>query len=262
MQLNFGVNGNIEQVRGQVSDSSWMADLQGDRAVFNSRTNPAPFAGAYTLAIPGRVGDPSSPEGDGIGTLKIDGNGVATFAGSLADGTRITQRIPLSRQGEWPVYVPLYVGKGSLLSWVTVTNGAADDLSGLMSWTKPAMTASKYYRDGFTNDTMAFGSRYVAPSPGRRVLDLSQANLLFSKGNLGEDFVNQLMLDVNNRFSNLSSNRLTLTVTLPAGLVTGTVTAPPTGQSLRFSGVVLQRQKTALGFLLGTNRSSQVVLFE
>jgi hypothetical protein len=89
-----------------------------------------------------------------------------------------------------------------------------------------------------------------------------EGNLLFSKGNLDPDFVNRVALSPLNKFFNLSSNKLTLTLTTSSGLFAGTVNDPTSGKSLKFNGVVLQKQNGALGFLLGTNRSSQVVLFE
>jgi hypothetical protein len=218
------------------------------------------------MAIPGRLGDVLSPEGDSVGTLKVDSNGVATFAGTLADGTKVTQRSTLSRRGEWPLYLSLYTGKGSLLSWLAVTNRAPDevreDISGLVSWIKITQPTSKVYPGGFTNETVALGSRYTAPTPGQRVLDLAEGNLLFSKGNLDWDFVNRVALGMDNRFTNLSTNKLLLTLTSSSGLMAGTVTDPTSGKSLKFNGVVLTKQSTALGFLIGTNRSSQVVLFK
>jgi len=261
LRLNLGVGRNPDQLRGQISDGIWFADVQADRSVFHSVTNPAPFAGAYTLAIPGRLGNPLSPEGDGVGTLKVDGSGIATFAGALADGTKLTQRVPLSRRGEWPLYLSLYTGKGSLLSWLTITNRPSDDITGLMSWIKTSQSTSKFYPGGFTNETVALGSRYTPPGAGQRALNLTEGNLLFSKGNLDPDFVNRVALSENNRFSNLSQNKLTLTLTASSGLLKGTATDPATGKSYSLTSVVLQKQNTALGFLLGTNRSSQVVLF-
>jgi len=66
----------------------WEAQLLGDRAVFNSKTNPAPYAGIYTLVVPGQIDPADGPEGDGVGTLKVDSNGVASLAGTLADGDK------------------------------------------------------------------------------------------------------------------------------------------------------------------------------
>jgi hypothetical protein len=262
MQVNFGAGRMPEGISGQISDGAWLAELQGDRAVYHSRTNPAPFAGAYTVAIPGSTGDPFSPAGDGIGTLKIDGGGLGTFTGVLADGTKVAQRVPLSKAGNWPLYGSLYTGKGSLLSWMTITNRLGDDLTGIVSWIKPGIQTAKYYPVGFTNEVLATGSSYAPPVPGHRALDLTAANIVFSRGNLRDDFVNQVALDANNKFSNLSTNKLTLALAPTTGLLTGTVIDPSTGQLLKFSSVLLQKQVMGRGFLLGTNRSSQVVLFQ
>jgi hypothetical protein len=170
LQFELGPKGEFERMSGQLSDGTWFADLNGDRAVFNSLTNPAPFAGTYTLAMPGRLGDSQCPEGDGSGTLKVDGSGIATFAGTLADGTKVAQRVPLSRRGEWPLYVGIYSGKGSVLSWLSVANRAFDDITGLMSWIKIPQSTAKYYPGGFALETAALGSRYTPPPAGQRVL--------------------------------------------------------------------------------------------
>jgi hypothetical protein len=262
LQFEVGGNDGFARLRGQLSDGTWFADLSGDRAVFNSSTNPAPFAGFYTLAIPGRLGDPLSAEGDGCGTAKVDANGLATFAGTLADGTKATQRVPLSARGEWPFYLSLYSGKGFALSWLTVTNRVSDDITGLMNWTKTPQNAAKYYPEGFSIETIVLGSRYTPPAAGQRVLDLLEGNLLFTKGNLDPDFVNRVALNALNKFSNLSSNKLSLTLATSSGLLSGTVTDPASGKALKFSGAVIQKQNGAFGFLLGTNRSSEVVLFQ
>ena len=48
--------------------------------------------------------------------------GTITLAGSLADGTAISQSSVVSQDGYWPLYVNLYGGKGSLWGWNYFTN--------------------------------------------------------------------------------------------------------------------------------------------
>src|SRR5439155_13286356 len=55
-----------DRLIGTVSDFVWEADLKADRAVFDTRINPATmYAGKYTVVLPGSEGDDSVPHGDG-----------------------------------------------------------------------------------------------------------------------------------------------------------------------------------------------------
>lgn len=259
-ELDFGV-GNSNQVAGRVSDGVWEAQLIGDRAVFNSKTNPAPYAGVYTLVFPGQVDPGDGPEGDGFGTCKVASNGLATFAGTLADGTKVSQKVPLSMNGQWPLYIALYSGGGSALSWLTLTNRTTDDVNGLLSWIKPAFPKAKQYPGGFTNETMTSGSLYIRPaSSTNQVLDLTQTDILFGGGNLTVPFTNTITLSANNKITNLSSNKLSLTISVANGLFRGSVVDPSTGKPFNFAGALLQKRNAGCGFLLGTNHSSHVVL--
>jgi hypothetical protein len=260
VEFDFG-GGGTNQVVGRVTDGVWEAPLLGDRAIFNSKTNPAPQAGGYTIIIPGQADGNVGPEGDGFGTLKIDGNGRTALAGTLADGTKIALKVPLSMHGQCPVYVPLYSGYGSVLSWLTVTNRSSDDLTGLLSWIKPAQFKAKQYPGGFTNETMAVGSAYVRPVPASNpVIAVSDPFLEFTGGNLTGSFFNTIALGANSKVMNLGTNKLSLTISTANGLFKGSVTDPSSGKSSAFSGALLQKQNAGFGFLLGTNRSARVVL--
>lgn len=258
VELDFGV-GNSNQVSGRITDGLWEAQLQGDRAVFHSKTNPAPYAGSYTLVFPGQADPSIGPEGDGFGTLKVASNGVATLAGTLADGTKVSRKVPVSRNGQWPLYAALYKGAGSTLSWLTLTNRTTDDVNGLLSWIKPALPPSKQYPGGFACETMTIGSHYVRPATGtNRVLNFSQTTIQFQDGNLAVPFTNTVTLSANNQITNLSSNKLTLAISVANGLFRGSVVDPSTDKPFSFRGALLQKQNIGCGFLLGTNLSSRV----
>jgi hypothetical protein len=131
-------------------------------------------------------GTTSSPEGNGHGTATVDGNGVVNFRGFLADGTPVAQRVALSRDGDWPFYVSLYGGQGSLLGWVTVAaQGTSELISPRVSWTKPALSTTKYYPQGFLVESPLVGSSYAPPvgttSP---VLNMTDGVISFTGGNL------------------------------------------------------------------------------
>jgi hypothetical protein len=259
VELDFG-GGSTNQVVGRVTDGVWVSPLMGDRAIFNSKTNPAPYAGSYTMIIPGQDDGADGPEGDGYGTVRVDGNGGVILAGALADGTKVTQKVPLSMRGDWPLYVPLYRGGGSVLSWLAFNNRPTDDITGLLSWIKPALLTAKQYPGGLTNESMAVGSRYIRPATlTSPVLNLTDTQIGFEGGNLANPFANAITI-VNNKVTNLSSNKLSLALSTATGLFSGGVTEPGTGKIFKFTGAVLQKQNVGFGFLLGTNRSSRVLL--
>src|SRR5207249_6379376 len=128
LELRTGRGDQADQIFGRVSDGIWVSSLSGDRAVFNAKTNPAPYRGSYTLRVPGQDGDPSLPMGDGFGTVRVNSSGLIRLGGTLSDGTKVSQGAPLSRQGLWPLYATLYSGRGSLMSWLAFTNQANSDL--------------------------------------------------------------------------------------------------------------------------------------
>src|SRR5207249_10252033 len=133
-----------------VTDGTWVANLSGDRNVYNGRVHPPTDAGTYTLVIPGVDGEASLPAGDGYGTVRVTPAGQVLLAGMLADGTKISQSAPLSKDGQWPLYIALYKGDGSVLSWLNFANRTNDDINGTLSWIKLSGAGGQYYAGGFT----------------------------------------------------------------------------------------------------------------
>ncbi|HVV00866.1 MAG TPA: fibronectin type III domain-containing protein, partial [Verrucomicrobiae bacterium] len=89
VQFRLGTNSEGDRLFGQVSGDGWTAAIQGDRAVFGNRTNPAPKAGVYTLVLPGVPASPTLPAGYSYGSVHVKTNGLITFSGSLADGGKL-----------------------------------------------------------------------------------------------------------------------------------------------------------------------------
>ena len=250
-----------DRITGAVSDGSWTAELDGDRAVFNARSNPSGLAGKYTLNIPGTPGATLTPEGNSYGTVTIDGNGVVSLKGSLSDKTSAVQKVPVSKNGEWPLYVPLYAGKGSLFSWVSFMPRDQDDFHGALMWSKPALPTAKYYPSGFIDSYMMTGSRYVAPvGATNRILALTEAVVLISGGNLPQSYTNHVILGLNSRVTSAGPDKLSLSFTLSSGLFKGSFTPGDVGKAVSISGAVLQKATNAAGFFLGTSQCGSVSL--
>jgi hypothetical protein len=245
-------------LRGRVSDGHWVAELAAKRAVFDSRTNPAPQAGNYTLVIPGAEDCATLPCGFGIGSASVDTRGRIRFKGSAADGSKLTQSSVLSGDGQWPFYCPLYRGGGLAIGWLTFTNLPADDLSGGFAWIRPPQPGNPWFPNGFALETQAAGSRFQPPGSTNRILSFTNGLVAFEGGNLAVPFTNRITLAANNRVSNLDSNGLTLSFSASSGRFNGRATAPSGGRTFGFSGVVLQKRNLGAGFFLGTNQTGSV----
>jgi hypothetical protein len=258
LQLNLSGG---DQIRGCVTDGNWLADLLADRLVFSKSTHPTAAAGQYTLSIPGVAGAAASPAGDGVGTVSVDAGGNLQWSGTLADGTKVSQKSAVSKQGYWPLHASLYSGGGSVLGWMQFTNTPGADLTGPLVWINPGGPAVKYYPAGFKVEVQATGSLYTPPAAGAQALGLAAAGgISFSGGNLGQSFTNAIRFDANSKVTNLSSNKLSLTLTTASGLFKGSVVDPAGGKTLSFQGVLLQKASIGPGFFLGTNQSGQIHL--
>jgi hypothetical protein len=179
----------------------------------------------------------------------------------LADGTKLSQKIVVTRGNLWPVYVSLYSGKGSVFGWLGFTNTPPHDtVYGNLVWTRPALPASKLYPGGFAFTAGAYGSRYTAPAAGVRVLDLPSAVLTFEGADLAEPVVCEIELGTDNKVTNNSTNKLTVTVTPATGLFSGSLAHPVTGKAIPFKGALLENANAGGGYFLGTNASGRVQL--
>ena len=80
LSLAVGTDDRMGQISGTFSDGDWLANLSGERAVFNATNDPAPFAGSYTVVFPGTDSDPLRPTGDGFGTVRVFRSGLTVLA--------------------------------------------------------------------------------------------------------------------------------------------------------------------------------------
>ncbi len=255
VQLKLDLAG-ADQISGHVTDGNWWADLVAYRLVFNKKNPASAYAGNYTLAFPPAA---DGPAGTGFGTVKVDSGGNLQWSGTLADGTTVSQSSALSDQGIWPLFVSLYSGGGSIISWLQFTTN--HDCGGSLIWIKPAASAAKYYPQGFTNELKAAGSLYLRPASRARVLQLNAGgSLIFSGGGLSLPFTNPFALDLNNRLVNPPGSKLSLNITVASGLFRGNTINPETGRLFPFQGALFENDNTGAGFFLGTNLSGQVFL--
>lgn len=251
-------SGDADTITGTITDGNWTASLTARRPVFNTQ-NPAPFAGSYTVIIPGISGSQVAPQGYGFGTLKIDATGRAKFSGTLADGTAVSESTTISQDGEWPFFASLYRGQGIIWANMTIdTSRANDDIHGPLTWIKAAQSAT-YYPGGFTNNVTCTASLYVKPAAGTRIIDLSDATVTFTGGDLSAGFADSITISTDNKVSVHGTDKLTMSFTLPTGLLKGAAVSPD-GQTCSYRAAVFQKVNRAYGYFLGTDQSGSVIV--
>ena len=246
-----------DQIRGSISGGI-TASIFANQQVFTKSTALAAQAGKYTVVIPADEFSPNSPPGDGFGSVSVDVLGNVTFAGVLADGTVVSQKSILSKDGVWPLYCSLYGGRGSLIGWIQFTSQPESDLGGQVVWIKPGGLAAasyrKYYPSGFTNNVLAAGSTYSPPTTASpRLLDLGDGDLIFYRGGLTQPLTNTFNLDMRNRVTSPRTQKLQLSFTTSTGIFKGTTFNPQMGKTMSFQGALFQKGNTGVGFFLGLN---------
>jgi hypothetical protein len=244
-------------ITGSITDGDWTASLEGDRLTY-AATQPAPQAGRYTFVFPGSEGTPGAPEGDSYGTLLITPTGQATFSGSLAENIKWTHKTTVSKNGEIPLYFAPYSGQGLFTGWLSFSDEPTSDLSGEVTWIKPSTAGGLFYPAGFTQEGQLVGSRYTMPASGQRVLNMTAGEFTLTGANLAQPYTNSIVLPPGISLTTNSPHKLTLKLSPPTGLLSGTFT--PTGSTavIKFNGVVLQSSTNAAGYFLHTNRTGRI----
>jgi hypothetical protein len=246
LQLDF----TNQSVSGTLTDSAgdFTAQLAGNRNVFNSTDKATAFEGRYTVVIPSANDPTVGPYGTSYGMAIVGPLGGITLAGSLADGTAISESSVVSQDGYWPLYIDLYGGKGSVWGWCLFSNQTVT-ASAALSWINPGNPAKALYPAGFTNQQATLtGSLYLSSQtlPDGLTATLQGGDLPFPI------VVPDLTGNTNNL--TLHTNKLT-------GLISGTFRNPSNAkQAIKVNGVILQGQTNAEGYFLGTNQSGAFLL--
>jgi hypothetical protein len=252
-----------QRITGTVGDGGWLATLRANRAAFNAKTHPAPFAGKYTVLFPGPgdSGDANRPQGDGYGALTVDLSGRVKLSGALADGTKLTRTASVSENGEWPLYAPFYHGQGQILGWLKLAEPAPHHPGGAISWLKLPAPGAPFYPAGFEVTTNVVGSAYQPPlTSGGPVLSWNSGVLSLTGGGLAGGITNLVTIGLKNKVISAGDGVLTLKLATSTGLFKGNVLDPGTGMKIAFNGVLRQNRESGSGYFLGPSQSGQVFL--
>ena len=268
LSLQLVATNNTAQVFGSLSSDTWTSALQGNLLFYSSR-NPFPRSGRFTLSLQDtNTISPARPNGAGFGIVRIVNSGAVAMSGLAADATPIAQSCGLSKTGDWPLYVPLYKGRGLLLGWLQVTNQSTSSIqsnTNSVFWIKTS-GPDKYYPDGFFVTLQAEGSTYNNLAAGGRLLSFSQGVAAFGGGDLfSQDLVTWDLVRVTQPRTNVfmaeqSFEKLTLSLNRANGTVSGRFVDLTTGLGAPIRAIVLQQQNIAPGFFLSTNSSGFFIL--
>ena len=249
---------NAGQISGSIGGPGWTSPLFAVRALF-SPANPAPErTNKYTLVISGGNDSTAQPAGNGYGTVSVDVGGDVTFSGVLADGAKATEKTFINKLGVWPFFVaPYSKAGGAIFGWMTFTNLANSDLSGVLNWVA-GPNASPGYPAGFNfaGGIEAVGSIYSFTN-GVPLLNLPAGGIsVLQLGNPLQNYTNNFTLGADNKIT--SPNGLTMTITTSSGLFKGTATSLGNGTVVPINGVLLQKQNAAYGYFLNNGQSGAV----
>ena len=193
-ELSGLVGGDID---GAIRVHAW-------RTPWKAGSNPAPVAAPYANAF---ISSPSIaetadiyPKGAGFSQLSISADGIATWAGRMADGMAATGSGAVGIYGDLPVHSLLNKNTGSVHGWMVAstdndgapTNNGLRFLDGTVDWYKnPATTvADRIYNAGIPYYYLSVtGCEYVRPTT--TILGLhdfgpgtNNATLYFTEGGL------------------------------------------------------------------------------
>lgn len=259
--VDMGLTFGSDAIEGQVSNGTWASGLGVYRNPFNAINNKATgFAGKYTVVIPGASDPTTAPAGDSVATVTIDLGGIVHATGTLADGTPFSQTVGIDRNGDWPLFVPLYANKGLLLADAYFNTPPGSVAAGQATWIKPPMRTS-YYSNGFTLNTSLTGSSFVTPSNGVRILSFTNGTLTLSGANLPFTISNPVVLNANNTMTVMGTNGTVVVFNKVTGSMSGSHFIDPVKKTaVPINAVVLQNQNVARGFFRGTNQTGAVLL--
>jgi len=261
------------------SNNLWYAAMEGNQAVWNLSNLATNYDGLYTMIVPGAVGSTAAPGGDGYGVLKItDTNGIINLSGALGDGSSFKQKVGMSKDGDWPLFVmtkknDLKIFTGMVWGWVTVSpKTIASDLSGSLDWFQQPLAAT-IYPSGFTNMAVAIDAApYTVPGDGELVIDLlaSGTNGIGQITVANEAFLTNSIVVTNITFNPMPglkvltpANPDSLKVGKPAyktGAVSGSFKHHVGQVGTPFKGAVLQDQNIARGFFKSLTESGSFLL--
>ena len=192
--LELTLDGTADTLSGTLTGATTVANVTAWRNAWATIKGGAiAYKGTMTFRLENTEASLATPAGYGIGSVAIaPASGAAIISGVLADGQPITANSFVGQNGELQFYVPLYVGKGTLIGQTAIALGSNspkdNGISGDLTWSKPA-TKDTVYSSGFGPITLGLkGSTYNPPATGTLIMGIEakaqNATISFTSGGL------------------------------------------------------------------------------
>jgi len=264
LRLQLVTTNEMPQVYGWVSNVNWYADLRGNRLPYSVK-KVAPQAGPYSLALANTNPTTFGPDGSCYGAVTIRKDGTVILTGGTADATALSQVRGLAQNGEWALYQSLYGGRGCLVGWVKLSLQSGSSMQGGPVYWLKGPGRDKHYPAGFSVALEPRGSTYVNTPASRPVFSFTNCLAVFSGGDLFDagivgDQVKVYLTRPYTLIADRSPENLVLAVNRTYGVMSGYFTDLVTGLRTPLRAVILQQQRTAIGYFLSTNTSGSFVL--
>lgn len=167
LEINFQLDPIRNRMVGIVSDDSDTYSMEVTRSLpIYSANSPTERGGRYTVLLTLAQADPALRGGSGFARMTVSKRGGVTMAGKLGDGQPFTAGSFLTSDEKISLYAPAYLGKRGYVAGSLAFSSVEDsDLSGSLSWKKPAQLGDPLYPAGFSTNVNLIGARYVNGAP-------------------------------------------------------------------------------------------------
>ena len=178
LELVFGADNHISGTLGDGTGA--LVEVHGWKHLWNATKNPAWGGKDRVLNVALRNPGTGGPRGDGFATIKLARSGLATWTGTLADGTGFKGTFMASPAGQVPLCLalaaPAYPGQGSVMALLatTIQDGLVRaeipaDANGRWIKIGSPSTSDRTYRSGFDLELLVHGAEYRPPATGQRL---------------------------------------------------------------------------------------------
>jgi PKD repeat protein len=248
LYLQLDTTPGQERITGAITNGNSVAALY----VYQAGKNTG-GAQRFTLAMPGGSDSTKTPGGWSSFAASLSTRNSLSLAGTLADGTTFSQSAMLLAGGDFPLFAPLYKGKGLLLGWVAFTNQTAH--SDLVMWVKPSGQAN--YSSGFTILTNLIGSAYTKPAADSNSLVLTNKSGVLRLQGAGVSVTTGITVAHNKAGFTNDVDHVAITFNPADGTFSGTFSP---SDKVKLNGIVLQQQGEAVGSFVEKNQGGSVLI--
>jgi hypothetical protein len=263
LYLQLLTTNELPQLTGYAAYEHGQAQLYGIYHAFSAK-NPFNAPGKYTMVFQKEAPASSTrpfglPDGWGYASLTASANGTVTLIGRTADNVSISQSAGLSQDGNYPLYIPTFSGRGLVIGWINIdnvtTNLVTSPTNSLIAslpllWFKKGATTDANYLQGFAETCSPVGSLYTSTQVPlaytNAVATFCGGDLVTQDGNVIYDFVKVYEEQPGTFVPETGIENVRLSLNRSTGVITGTYIDCISDKPVTaLAGVVLQQIESA-----------------